>query len=222
VQLDVPINALRCLEMVTLRQMNWRVDDCDDADRIESERQLLSFFSPAQLPALQHLVLDNPVVQEHGGLYDALLPQLTHLHFDYATIEVILPQLQLCTALKSLRINWAHLHVEDLSLAFIKSFKALNLEEFHFGSYGEIGDDEEWQRAFPAVQKLVGVLEDVRTLKKLSLLMDDASSNANWAGEWIKFKKDVRKMCSKQKIEIVCFDVEETRESKRDELAWVA
>jgi hypothetical protein len=106
--------------------------------------ELRSFFSPTHLPALNHLVLDDKAVEQDVLLYDTLLPQLTRLHYDLATIELVQPQLQRCTALKSLRITCCFFKVEDLSLDFIEIFNALNLEEFEFRCSDDIDIDAEW------------------------------------------------------------------------------
>jgi hypothetical protein len=109
--------------------------------------------------------------------------------------------------------------VKDISLPFIRAFKALlRLEEFHFTSQG--GDDDKvWRRTFPAVQRLMEITEDHPTLKKLSLKMWHADENRKRAEAWIKLKDDVRRRCAKKKIQIVCF--EHHPASERYDLAWV-
>jgi hypothetical protein len=216
------LRSLPYLEVIDFGGIDWDESTIDLG-------QLRSFLSPAQLPALRHLYLsihmDLPPVVENPTLYDTLLPQLTHLEFTYPTLALVLPQLQLGTALTFLRIDCTGLGEEDLPLAFMNTLKALNLEEFHFRAWAGNEDDEGWQFEIAAVWKLVEVLGDITTFKKLSVVMLDVDwqnrKNSKRAEEWIKFKKDVRKMCSKKKIEIVFFDVKQSRDSERDELAWV-
>jgi hypothetical protein len=154
--------------------------------------------------------------------YHPLLPQLTQITYnpsDAADFDKISSQFQLSTALKSLRMSPRSRSPGNFSPAFIRSFKALNLEEFHSRSWHRIEDDEVWQRAFPAVQKLVEMLKDVKSLKKLSLSLYHVNKNSKRAEEWIRFKEDVRKMCTKKNIEVVPFD--DRYRTAFHELAWM-
>jgi hypothetical protein len=164
VYIDPPPTAFPYLETLNLCHVEWR--DLNANNAINS-RELHSVFSPAQLPALINLVLDSDAINQDGPLYNDLVPQLTHLEFYDVPLHSILDQLQLCTALKLLRIMADYFSAKDLSEDFIKSFKALNLEEFHFHNTEVNTDDDVWQQTFPAIQKLLEVLEDVESLKTL-------------------------------------------------------
>jgi hypothetical protein len=192
-----------------------------DADAMDSDH-LRSFFSPAHLPALRHLDLGDFALEQHGTLYHPLLPQLTHITYnpsDAADFDKISSQLQLSTALKSLRMSPSSWSPRNFSPAFIRSFKALNLEEIHLESHD---NNIDWIREFnfSGLYVIVGILEDVKTLKKFSLSMNGVSVSLNWesAEEWIEFKQHVRKICAKNKIQIVRFDGEWESE---DDLAWI-
>lgn len=116
--------------MMEIHMVDWLTLDADAMD----SNHLRSFFSPAHLPALRHLDLGVDALEEHGTLYDPLIPQLTHMTyfpFGATDFDKISSQFQLSTTLKSLRMSLS-CFVQELSPAFIKSVKALNLEEFHF------------------------------------------------------------------------------------------
>jgi Leucine-rich repeat (LRR) protein len=220
VYIDHPLNTLPYLKRIDLLDVDWL--SLKSANAIHSP-QLRSFFSPAQLPALNNLALDGEAVEKHGTLYDALLPQLTRLEYSYVTLRSIVPQLRLCTPLKLLMIDCPDFRVEDVSLGFIKSFQRLDIEEFHFFCF-EVDDDdhEAWQRAFLAVQKLVKNVATLSSFKKLSLSMSGVSKDSKRAKKWTKIKEDIRKICAKSRITII------GRESKyaddrneRDMLAWM-
>jgi hypothetical protein len=219
VTIDLAPNALPCLEMMELDEVIW--PNLDDSEGVDSG-ELRSFFSPTHLPALNHLVLGARAVEQDGPLYDTLLPQLTHLHYDSAAdIESILPQLQLCASLKSLWITCHSFELKDLSLNVMDFFKTLNLEEFRFRSnmVGIHPDDDEWQTAFPPISKLVELVEEMNTIKKLSLGLFRVSDYEARTDEWKKFKEDVRKRCAKKSIQIVPYD--EYEDFERDDLAWI-
>jgi hypothetical protein len=217
VTIDLTPNALPCLEMMELDQVIWL--DLVDTEVFDSD-ELRSFFSPTHLPALNHLVLGSRAVDYDRRLYDTLLPQLTHLHYEFATIESILPKLQLCTALKSFWITCCFFTVEDLSLDFIDICNALNLEEFRFRCSNDIDMDSGWRKALPAIQKLVELLEDMKSLKKLSLVMNEVSLYEERTNEWKNFKEDGRKICVKRNIEIVRYD-DFFLDFERDDVAWI-
>ena len=64
------------------------------------------------------------------------------------------------------------------------------------------------------------VLEDMESLKKLSLFMDHVSKKSSKTGEkWIRLKEDIREVCAGKGIQIVLFDVDAN--TVRDELIWV-
>jgi Ran GTPase-activating protein (RanGAP) involved in mRNA processing and transport len=66
----------------------------------------------------------------------------------------------------------------------------------------------------------VKLLEEMKSLKKLSLSMNEVSRYEERAEEWKKFKEDVRKICVKRNIEIVRYD-DFFLDFERDDLAWI-
>jgi hypothetical protein len=174
-----------------------------------------SLFSPVQFPALRQISINRSTVEEHLPRFSLLLPQLSHVKLSHIPLSLVAIQLVNCTSLKKLRLHvWGDDPHTDLR-PFFNSLRDLNLEEFHYYDQRVI-DREASLRDISSIMARVG---EIKTLKKLSLQMACIKDQDDEIGKkWRVFKEKIRKMCQKNKVEMVSFS---GNPNGRRELTWV-
>jgi hypothetical protein len=174
-----------------------------------------SLFSPAQFPALRQMFIDAFALEQDSTRFNLLLPQLGEVDFSYIPLSSVAIQLPHCTSLKKLRLMLSGREDSIDLLPFYDSLRELHLEQFHYwdsrGADGTI--------SLRDVRSIIAIVGKMKTLKKLSLGIHNINTNTVTTKKWIEFKEGVRKLCHKNKVEIVRFS--QSVSTEHDELTWV-
>jgi hypothetical protein len=174
-----------------------------------------SLFSPAQFPALCLLTIDDLGVEDDHTRFNLLLPQLSDVELCLILLSVVTIQLPLCTSLKTLRLRIGDNERHTALLPFFNALRGLNLEDFRYFDWS----DREPEASLRDARRIMAIVEEMETLKKLSLGIGQINIIFRTKRKWIKFKEGVRKLCQENKVEMVRYAYDRTYE--RDELTWV-
>jgi hypothetical protein len=201
-----PFARLTRLDFRRTRLVDGNENDCD----LDLARSL---FSPAQFPALRTMRIDRLALGEDLTRFILLLPQLSDIQFFNIPLSLIATQLPHCTSLKKLRILVESTEDPVELLPFYDSLRELHLEEFRYWDWG----DTDGEVCLDNVRRVMAIVGEMKTLKKLSLGINKINTNPVTKNKWSEFKQDVKKICEKNKVEIVSF----FQEDDINELIWV-
>jgi hypothetical protein len=209
IHMDQPASPLGRFEQLELDDTRL-IDETGEECNLDLAR---SFLCPAQLPALRQLDFDHIALGGHPSRFDLLLPQLSDIQFTNIPLSLVATRLPHCTSLKtlSLMVDW----IEDPThlLAFFNSLRKLHLEEFRYWDWS----DTNGEVCLDNVRRVMAIVGEMKTLRKLSLRIDMINTNIVTRKKWIEFKQGVKKICEKNKVEIVRV----FQEDDINELIWV-
>jgi hypothetical protein len=154
-------------------------------------------------------------LEDDGSRLSLLLPQLSGIDFHDVPLSLVAIQLPHCTLLKELRLVVNSTEDPVDLLPFYDLLRELHLEEFHY--WDERGADG--TISLRNVRSIMAIVGEMKTLKKLSLGIRQINTNTVTKKKWIEFKEGVRKLCHKNKVEIVRFS--QSVYTEHDELTWV-
>jgi hypothetical protein len=172
-----------------------------------------SFLCPAQLPALRQLDVDHIALGGDPSRFDLLLPQPSDIEFTNIPLSLVATQLPHCTSLTALCLMVDRTEDPTSLLAFFNSLRKLHLEEFRYWDWGHT----DGETCLDNVRRTMAIVGEMKTLKKLSLGIDEINANIVTRKKWIEFKQGVKKICEKNKVEIVRV----FQEDDINELIWV-
>jgi hypothetical protein len=203
-----PFARLRGLELYETYLVDGNGNACDP-------NLTRSLFSLAHFPALRQISIDYDAMEEDPTRFSLLLPQLSHVTFSCIPLSLVAPQLPHCTSLKTLHLQTYNGNQHTDLLPFFNSLRDLNLEEFRYFDWS----DREQEASLRNARRIMAIVGEMKTLKKLSLGIEQINTNTGTKKQWIEFKEGVRKSCHKNKVEIVKFS--RSVETEHDQLTWV-
>jgi hypothetical protein len=176
---------------------------------------LQSLFSPAQLPALRQMHIDDRALGEDPTRFNLVLPQLSDIEFNCIP-SLVAGRLPHCTSLKRLRLRPRWDEQRSDLLPFINSLRSLNLEGFHYW----VGPREDWESSLRDVRRIMVIVGEMKNLKNLSTLIVGINDDNEGGEKWREFKEEVRKICQKNKVQMMRYH-DNNKIFARDELTWV-
>jgi hypothetical protein len=210
--MDQPASPLDRLEQLELDDTPL-IDETGEECNLDLAR---SFLCPAQLPALRQLDVDHIALGGDPSRFHLLLPQLSDVEFTDIPLSLVATQLPHCTSLTALRLLVDLTEDPTHLLPFFNSLRKLHLEEFRYWNWG----NSDGETCLDNVRRTMAIVGEMKTLKKLSLGIDKINTNTVTKKKWIEFKEGVKKICEKNKVEIVrVFDAD--HEADMNELIWV-
>jgi hypothetical protein len=208
-QPTAPLAGLTRLHFYGTQFVDGNGNDCD-LDLIRS------LFSPAQFPAFREMHIDDVALGEDPTRFNLLLPQLSDVDLSDIPLSLVATQLPHCTSLTKLRLSVDSTEDPTHLLPFFNSLRELHLEEFHYWDSRE-ADGEISLRDVRSIMAIVG---ERKTLKKLSLALVNTNNHSDVGKEWRAFKEEVRKICQKNKVQMMRFQ-DDDEIFERHELTWV-
>jgi hypothetical protein len=203
-----------------LNQLEFHDTYLVDGNRNDCDLDLArSLFSPAQFPALRVISLDDVALEDDHTRFNLLLPQLSDVKLMFIPLSLVATQLPHCTSLKTLRLRIGSDDQDTDLLPFFNSLRDVNLGEFRYFDWTG-GDLVSLQVA----RDIMAIVGEMKTLKRLSLGISKINTNTVTKKKWIEFKEGVRKLCEKNKVEIIrVFDevYDADYGAHIDELIWV-
>jgi hypothetical protein len=208
-QPTAPLVGLTQLHFYNTRFVDGYGDECD-------HDLLRSLFSPAQLPALRRISIDDIAVEQDFSRFNLILPQLIDIEFCFIPPSVVASQLPHCTSLKTLRHQIGTDDEWTASVPFRNSLRDLNLVDFLYCDWR----DEDRESSLRDARNIMAIVGEMTNLKELSLVIAGMNEDSESMMKWREFKEEVRKTCQKNKVKMIRYDDdEETLE--RHELTWV-
>jgi hypothetical protein len=221
-----PFARLTQLEFYETRLVSGKENDCD----LDLHQLLLS---PTQFPALRELFIDNIALSfidwnyitlsQDPTPFDLLLLQLSDIEFNNVPLHELTDYLPHCTSLKTLRLRNYREPESIHEVTFFDSLRGLNLEDFRYydgsSEYWADGWRVGWEASLRIMRGIMAIVGEMKTLKKLSLVIDDINDDKEKGEKWREFKGEVRKVCQKNKVQLIRF--EDDKEVERHGLTWV-
>jgi hypothetical protein len=208
-QPTAPLAGLTQLHFCDTRFVDGNGNECD-------HDLLRSLFSPAQLPALRRISIDDIAFEQDFSRFNLILPQLIDIEFCCIPPSVVASQLPHCTSLKTLRLKiFLDDQLTDL-VPFFNSLRDLNLVDFFYCDRRE--DDRE--ASLRNIRSIMAIVGEMKTLKVLSLAIDGINEGGESMMKWREFKGEVRKTCQKNKVKMIRYN-DDDGTLERHELTWV-
>jgi hypothetical protein len=210
--IDTPTASLVRLEQLDIILTRF-VDENGNGPGLDLVR---SFFSPAQLPALQLISIDHLALEEDPTRFNLLLPQLSDIEFCNIPLSAVAAQLPHPISLNTLRLQIYSEEEPTQLVAFFNSLRDLNLEDFLYCDWRK--DDQ--GASLRNIRSIMAIVGEMTNLKVLSLAIVGINEDSESMMKWREFKGEVRKTCQKNKVKMIRYD-DDCETLERHELTWV-